>query len=153
MVKNLPVNTGDTGSIPGSRRSPAEGHGNPLQYFCLENPTVRGPWQATVNEMERVRYNLATEQQPNSRTRALRVSGYGESSSGSFLTRAKSLKNDPWVYDKSLQLCLTVACHSSVRGILQARILEWVATPSSRGSSQPRDLTHVSCIGRLVLYH
>ena len=34
---------------------------------------------------------------------------------------------------------------SSVCGILQARILEWVAMPSSRGSSQPRDGTHVSC--------
>ena len=35
----------------------------------------------------------------------------------------------------------------------QARILEWVAMPSSRGSSQPRDQIHVSCIGRQVLYH
>ena len=45
---------------------------------------------------------------------------------------------------------------SSVHGILQARILEWVAMPSSRGSSQPRDWTHVSyisCIGRCILYH
>ena len=45
---------------------------------------------------------------------------------------------------------------SSVRGILQARILEWVAMPSSRGSSQPRDRTcifYVSYIGRSVLYH
>ena len=37
--------------------------------------------------------------------------------------------------------------------ISQARILEWVALPFSRGSSQPRDRTHVSCIGRQVLYH
>ena len=42
---------------------------------------------------------------------------------------------------------------SSVHGILQARILEWVALSSSKGSSQPRDQTHVSCIGRWVLYH
>ena len=45
---------------------------------------------------------------------------------------------------------------SSVHGILQARILEWVAISSSRGSSQPRDQTHVSCIsciGRQILYH
>ena len=45
---------------------------------------------------------------------------------------------------------------SSVHGILQARILEWVAMLSPRGSSQPRDRTHisyVSCIGRWVLYH
>ena len=42
---------------------------------------------------------------------------------------------------------------SSVHGILQARILEWVAIPFSRGSSQPRDGTHGSCIGKWVLYH
>ena len=45
---------------------------------------------------------------------------------------------------------------SSVHGILQARILEWVAMPSSRGSSPPRGQTHVayvSCIGKCVLYH
>ena len=53
---------------------------------------------------------------------------------------------------KSLQLCLTLCvpkdCSppgSSVHGILQARILEWVAMPSSRGSSQTRDQTHISC--------
>ena len=42
---------------------------------------------------------------------------------------------------------------SSVYGILQARILEWVVTSCSRGSSQPRDGTHVSCIGRQILCH
>ena len=45
---------------------------------------------------------------------------------------------------------------SSVHGILQARILEWVAMPSSRGSSQPRDgtlVSYVSCIVTCVLYH
>ena len=45
---------------------------------------------------------------------------------------------------------------SSIYGILQARILEWVAISFSKGSSQPRDRTHisfVSCIGRRVLYH
>ena len=46
----------------------------------------------------------------------------------------------------------------SVHGILQARMLEWVTMPSSRGSSQPRDWTwtcgsYVACIGRWVLYH
>ena len=38
-----------TGSIPGSRRFPARGYDNPLQYSCLENPTDRGAWQATVH--------------------------------------------------------------------------------------------------------
>ena len=42
---------------------------------------------------------------------------------------------------------------STVHGISQARILEWVAISSSRGSSQPRDQSYVSCIGRKILYH
>ena len=42
---------------------------------------------------------------------------------------------------------------SSVHGISQARILEWVVISFSRGSSQPRDQTHVSSIGRQILYH
>ena len=37
------------GSIPGLGRLPGEGHGNPLQYSCLENPMDRGAWQATVH--------------------------------------------------------------------------------------------------------
>ena len=37
VVKNLPASAGDTGLIPGSRRSPGEGNCNPLQYCCLEN--------------------------------------------------------------------------------------------------------------------
>ena len=41
--------TGDAGSIPGSGRSPGEGHGNPLWYSCLENPMDRGAWWATVH--------------------------------------------------------------------------------------------------------
>ena len=51
-VKNPPANAGDTrdsGSILGSGRSPGEGHGNPLQYSCLENPMDRGPLKATVH--------------------------------------------------------------------------------------------------------
>ena len=42
---------------------------------------------------------------------------------------------------------------SPIHGILQARMLEWVSVPFSRGSSWPRDWTQVSCIGRRVLYH
>ena len=52
VVKILPASTGDSrdwGSIPGSRRSPGGGHGNPLQYPCLENPMDRGAWRATVH--------------------------------------------------------------------------------------------------------
>ena len=49
MVKNPPPNAGDPGSIPGSGRSPGGGHGNPLQYSCLDNPMDRGAWWATVH--------------------------------------------------------------------------------------------------------
>ena len=41
--------TGDSGSIPGLGRSPEGGHGNPLQYSCLENSMDRGAWGATVH--------------------------------------------------------------------------------------------------------
>ena len=54
VVKNLPINAGDTrdsGLIPGSGRSPGEGHDNPLQDSCLENPMDRKAWWATVHEV------------------------------------------------------------------------------------------------------
>ena len=53
-VKNLPANAGDlrdAGSIPESGRYPGEGNSNPLQYSCLENPMIRGAWQATVHRV------------------------------------------------------------------------------------------------------
>ena len=52
VVKNLPANAGNTreaGLIPGSGRFPGGGHGNPLQYSCLENPMDRRAWRATVH--------------------------------------------------------------------------------------------------------
>ena len=53
MIKNLPANTGDTGDtglVPGSGRSPGEGNGNPLQCSCLrENSMERGAWRAIVH--------------------------------------------------------------------------------------------------------
>ena len=51
VVDNLPANPGnikDTGSVPGSARCPGEGHDNPLQYSCLENPRTED-WPATVH--------------------------------------------------------------------------------------------------------
>ena len=52
VVKNLPVNAGgirDVGSFSGLGRSPGGGHGNPLQYSCLDNPMDRGTWGVTVH--------------------------------------------------------------------------------------------------------
>ena len=54
VVNNPPANAEsirDEGSIPGLGRPLEEGHGNPLQYSCLENPMDRGAWWATVHEV------------------------------------------------------------------------------------------------------
>ena len=54
MVKNLSAQVGDRrdmGLILGLGRSPGEGHGNPLQYSCLENSMDRGVWQARVHRI------------------------------------------------------------------------------------------------------
>ena len=51
MVKNLPAMQelqGEAGLIPGLERSPGEGHGNPLQYSCLESPMGKRAWSSTV---------------------------------------------------------------------------------------------------------
>ena len=79
------------------------------------------------------------------------------------MSRIYCIAHGAYVPAKFLQSCPTLCDPmgysppgSSVHGILQVRILEWIAMPSSRGSSQPRDHTGVSyitCIGRQVLYH
>ena len=56
VVKNLPAKAGDIrdlGSVPGSGRSPGGGHGNPLQYSCLEDSMDRGAWQAMVHRVNK----------------------------------------------------------------------------------------------------
>ena len=61
VVKNLPVNAGvirDTGSLPGSGRPPGEGHGNPLQYSCLEKAMNRGVCWGTVHGVTKSRTPL-----------------------------------------------------------------------------------------------
>ena len=49
VIKNLPANAGDTGSIPGLGRFPEVGDGNPFQCSCLGNPMGRGAWWVTVH--------------------------------------------------------------------------------------------------------
>ena len=110
-VRNLPSNAGDLRSVslsPGLGRPPAGGHGNPLQFSCLENPMHRGAWQAMVHS-----------------------------------------ESESEVAQSCPTLCDPVDCSppgSSAHGILQARVLEWVAISFSRGSSRPRDQTQVSHI-------
>ena len=62
VVKNPPANAGDVrdvGSILRSERSPGGGHGNPLQYSCLENLMDRGAWWATVYGIAKSRTQLS----------------------------------------------------------------------------------------------
>ena len=64
MVKYMPASSGDlrvAGSIPGSGRSPGEGHGNPLQYSCLENPMNRGAWWAIDHRIAELDITEMTE--------------------------------------------------------------------------------------------
>ena len=61
VVKNLSANAGgirDVGSTPGLGRSPGRGHGNPLQYSCLENPIDRGAWWAAVHRVAKSQTQL-----------------------------------------------------------------------------------------------
>ena len=53
MVKNLSADAGDTSSIPGWGSSPGGGHGNPLQYSCLEKPVDGGVGLATVHRIRK----------------------------------------------------------------------------------------------------
>ena len=57
--KESACNAGNWGSIPGSGRSPGEGHGSPLQYSYMENPTDRGAWQATVHGVTKSQTRLS----------------------------------------------------------------------------------------------
>ena len=60
-MKNPPAKAGDVrdvGSVSGSGRCPGEGHGNPPQYFCLENLMDQGAWKATVHRVAKSRTRL-----------------------------------------------------------------------------------------------
>ena len=66
-IKNPPAvqesacSAGDLGSIPGSKRSPGRGNGNPLEYSKMENPINREAWQATIHGVTRGGHDLATK--------------------------------------------------------------------------------------------
>ena len=130
VVKNLPANAGDRrdmGSVPGSGRLPGGGHGNPLQYSCLENPMDRGTWRATVHKVAKS-WTQLKRLGPGVPMRV--VLGSGQRRRGSQLRCAMDCSPSS----------------SSAHGILQAGILEWVAITFSGGSSRSRDQTHVSCV-------
>ena len=131
-VKNPPADAGDARDedlIPRSGGSAEEGNGNPLQYSCLENPTDRGAWWPTDHGGHK---ESDTTEQACMHTHThhyilpwLRVVLW----CGMFL-KVKLAQSCP-------TLCFPM--DYTVHRILQDRILEWVAFPFSRGSSQARD--------------
>ena len=171
--KESACHEGDLGLIPGLRRSLGEGNGNPLQYSCLENPLGRGAWRATVHGIkdsdttERltrwcIRRLLPPQRSPPSAWRCSAQKTQknqmwpsdGTATQHSYALREPqssavfSARTHAQALQLHLTLCDPMDCSllsSSVRGILQARILEWVAISSPRGSSQTKDLTHISC--------
>ena len=106
------------------RKIPGGGHGNPLQDSCLENPRDRGAWRATVHGVAKNRTQL--------------------NHLAHSVTQSCPTLRDPM--DRSPP-------GSSVPGILQARILEWVAMPFPRGLTPPRDQAQVSHVDRWIAYH
>ena len=154
MVKNPPAkarDVRDAGSITGLGRSLGRQHGNPLQCSCLENPTDREAWQATVHRVTQSQTRLkqlSTAQQsgiiacisvlepasmahPNSMLNYFMLiptdHPWWEYLRHTAVATAKSLQSYPTVcdpIDSSLP-------GSPVPGILQARTLEWAAVSFS----------------------
>ena len=118
-----------------------DGNGNPRQYSCLENSIVRGVWRAAVNRIAKNGHSWLT---------GCSVISYNLHciKPRSPALQADSLLSEPPGKVKVAQLCPTLhdLMDYTVLGILQARILEWIAFPFSRRSSQPRDQIQVSCM-------
>ena len=133
---NPPANAGDLGSVSGLGRSPGRGNGNPLQYSGLGNPVDRGAWQAIVHGVVRVRHDLATK--PPLPPQLLLGGGNVEMLLMLFCIGCVNVSCSV-MSDLYNPMDCSPPGSSSVHGISQARILEWVAISSSRGSSHPKD--------------
>ena len=143
IFKKSACNAGDVGLIPGLGKSPAEGSGNPLQYSCLGNPIDRGAWGPTVHGDARVRHDLATKPPPPP-VFTLFINWYCLLLRDEMVGWRHQLNGHESVLvaQSCRTLCDPMDCSppgSSVHGISQARILEWVAISCTRGSPQPRD--------------
>ena len=83
--------TGHVGSIPGLGRSPGGGNDNTLQYSCLENPMVRGPWWAIVSEAEKSQTWLSMCAHGHTHTQSHKLS------SGGLLSFLRTLGKKPFL--------------------------------------------------------
>ena len=153
VVKNLPANAGDTGSIPDLRRSyvPQSSSAVCHNYWACargQELQLRNPCAPTTEPMCSNYWTDVRQLLKSSHPRAHAVKQW------------KPLQWKACTLQLERLPCLPhlgKSPHSNEdHGILQARILEWVATSSSRASSQLRDgtwVSYVSCIGRPALYH
>ena len=135
MVKNTPASAGDVrdvGSIPRLGRSPGEGCGNPI-FLPGESPWIEAPGRPQSTGSQRVGHNWSDLACTHTTIRSYKT----------FLLWWEHLRSTAMKV-KVAQFCPTP--RYTTDGILQARILEWVAVPFSRASSQPRDRTPVSHI-------
>ena len=138
-----------------------QGEWQPTPVFCLKNPMDRGAWRATVHRVtkswtrQHEQANKASSQDPS-------LSQDGDKNNHLLWFCSFLLSVIYWLIyccylvTKSCLFCNPMDCSptgSSVHGISQAGILEWVAIPFSSGSSRPRDQTLVLCTGRRILYH
>ena len=152
-------NAGDLGPLPVSERSPGEGNGNPLQCSCLENPMDRGAWRATVCGVRRSRHNwsdfiqTAACQSPLSSTISQSLLKFMSTESLCHRPKTNTMSYTSYVHECVLSHDLLFydpidwsPPGSPAHGIFQARILERVAIFFSKGFSQPRDQTHISCL-------
>ena len=143
--KKPTCNAGDPDLIPGLGRSPGEGNGYPLQYSCLKSPIDRGAWWTTMHGIAKSLTWLRNEAHTSAYSKFPKIGNSPDALKLVDIWR----KCDIW-YKWILLISRKKFVYLAVHGILQARILEWVAIPFSRGSSQFRDQPWVSCIaGRL----
>ena len=159
------------GLNPGSGRSPGEGHGNPLQYSCLENLMDREAWWDTVHRVAKSEIQLkqlsthvfkilklptnkslgqraiSDDYQAQRRVNIYPSQTILKNRRGSNAFKPVLHSQQPAYQNTQVKVKVTQSCPTlcdpmdciAVQRILQTRILEWVAFPFSRRSSQPRD--------------
>ena len=152
MVKNPPSDAGDVSSIPGRGVKISNASEQPSQHTTIRLPSFRAM--------------LCNKRSPHTATKTQH--SQKKSEHDNWIHEGKQNLNHTWYNFSFSALCCCLVAQScpdscdpmdyslpgsSIPGISQARILEWIAISFSRGPSQPRNGTHVSCTGRWILYH